>query len=276
MAEASDARLADERGGSARGVADRRQGPLRHRRGPYPGVQPYSGRLQAALRIDRHRESVARRRGDAGQAQHGRVRHGLVERDLLLRARRFALAAAELEPRQRARGGAEFRQARSADARRLVRRLCLRGRGAPLSRRYGERHRRLHPPARGLHRHRRHQADLWPVLALRHGRLRLVARSGGTACAHRARRRHHAAVDGRPRPEGFHLLADPRSRLRGRGRTLGQGHEDRRAEGISPRGHEQRDRRFVGARRRMASRRGRERRRRQPCRTRPTRCLLII
>ena len=43
-------------------------------------------RLQAAVRIHRHRQPLARRRGDAGQAQHGRVRHGLVERDQRVRA----------------------------------------------------------------------------------------------------------------------------------------------------------------------------------------------
>ena len=35
--------------------------------------------------IDGDGQSLARRRGDAGQAQHGRVRHGLVQRDVLLR-----------------------------------------------------------------------------------------------------------------------------------------------------------------------------------------------
>ena len=43
-----------------------------------------------------------------------------------------------------------------------------------LSRRDGKRHGRLYPPARGLHRYCRNQADLWPVLAIRHGRLCLV------------------------------------------------------------------------------------------------------
>ena len=152
-------------------------------------------------------QSLARRRGDARQAQHGRVRDGLVERDVLLRPRRLALAAAQLEPRQGARG-ARGRQARPADARRLLRRIGLGRRRAALPRGDRERHRRLDPPARRLHRHCRHQADLWPLLALRHGRLRLVARSGGTDRAHCARRRDHAALDGRTRPEGFHLLAD--------------------------------------------------------------------
>ena len=44
---------------------------------------------------------MARRGGDARQAQHGRVRDGLVQRDLLLRPRRLALVAAELGRRAR-------------------------------------------------------------------------------------------------------------------------------------------------------------------------------
>ena len=46
---------------------------------------------------------------------------------------------------------------------------------------WGDRHRyrRLDPPARGVHGHRRHQADLWPLLALGDDRVRLIARSGG-------------------------------------------------------------------------------------------------
>ena len=63
-------------------------------------------------------------------------------------------------------------------------------------RRDRHRHRRLDPPAGGLHRHGRHEADLWPLLALGHRRLRLVARSGGAVGAHGARRRDHAALDG--------------------------------------------------------------------------------
>ena len=128
--------------------------------------------------------------------------------------------------RQGARGAGR-RQARPADARRLVGRFGVRGRRAPLSGRHRERHRRLDPPARGLHRHRRHQADLRALLALGHGRVRLVARSGRTARAHRARRRDHAALDGRARPEGFDLRDDAGSRLRSRGRPLGQGPDDR-------------------------------------------------
>ena len=203
---------------------------------------------------------MARRRGDARQAQYGRVRHGLVERDVRLWARRFALAAAELEPRQGARD-ASCRQTRPPEPRRLVGRLIGRRGRAPLPRRHGERHRRLDPPARGVHRHRRDEADLRPLLALWNGGVRLVARSGGTARAHGARRRNHVAVDGRARRERLHLLAGPRPRLRSRRRALGEGHDDRRAERISPRGDEQRNRGAVGAGRRLAPRRRRERRR---------------
>ncbi len=64
----------------------------------------------------------------------------------------------------------------------------------------GDRHRRLDPPARGLHRHGRHQADLWPLLALGHRRLRLLARPGG---AHRHARR------ARLRPSLLRSMAGP-------------------------------------------------------------------
>ena len=43
------------------------------------------------------------------------------------------------------------------------------------------------------------EADLWPLLALGHRRLRLVARPGRADDAHGARRRDHADVDGRAR-----------------------------------------------------------------------------
>ena len=92
-----------------------------------------------------------------------------------------------------------------AGAGRLVRRLGRGGRGAALPRRDRDRHRRLDPPARGLHRHRRHQADLWPLLALGHRRLRLLARPGRADRAHRARCRDPAALDGGPRSEGHDL-----------------------------------------------------------------------
>jgi hypothetical protein len=47
-----------------------------------------------------------------------------------------------------------------------------------------------------LHRHRRHQADLWPLLALGRRGLCLVARSGRADRPHRRGRGDHADLDG--------------------------------------------------------------------------------
>jgi hypothetical protein len=91
-----------------------------------------------------------------------------------------------------------------------------------------ERHRRLDPPTCRVHRHRRDQADLWTLLALRHGRVRLFVGSGGPDCAHRARRRDHAALDGGTGPQGFDLRRSAGSRLRSGDRPLRQRPDDRR------------------------------------------------
>ena len=91
----------------------------------------------------------------------------------------------------------------AADARRLVGRLGGGGRGGPRARRDRHRHRRLDPPAGGLHRHRRGEADLRALLALGHRRLRLVARPGRADGEDGARRGDHAEGDGRARPEGL-------------------------------------------------------------------------
>ncbi len=77
---------------------------------------------------------------------------------------------------------------------RLVGRLGGGRRGASVRRRDRDRHRRLDPPAGRLHRHGRHQADLWPLLALGHRRLRLLARPGRPDRPRRARRRDPAAA----------------------------------------------------------------------------------
>ena len=133
--------------------------------------------------FDRQRQPLARRRGDARQAQQRRVRHGLVERDLVLRPGDLAVAAK----------GSEH----AAGSGRLVGRLGRGGGGGALPRCNRHRYRRLDPPARGLHRHRRHQADLRPLLALGHRGVCVLARPGRAVRAHRARRRHPAHVDGR-------------------------------------------------------------------------------
>ena len=91
--------------------------------------------------------------------------------------------------------------------RRLLRRFLGGCRRAAVPRRHGDRHRRLDPPARRLHGNGRHQADLWPLLALGHCRLRLLARPGRPDRPNRARCGDHAALDGRSRREGHDLAS---------------------------------------------------------------------
>jgi len=55
---------------------------------------------------------------------------------------------------------------------------------------------RLDPSAGGVHRHRRHQADLWTLLALGNHRLCVVARSGRSVRPHGPRLRDPARLDG--------------------------------------------------------------------------------
>ena len=72
---------------------------------------------------------------------------------------------------------------RFARARRLVRRLGSRCRRALAARRHRHRYRRFDPTTGQLLRHHRHQADLWCVLALGHGRLCVEPRPGRAAGA---------------------------------------------------------------------------------------------
>ena len=119
---------------------------------------------------------VARRRAAAGQDAPGRVRDGLLDRELRLRP-----GAQPVGPLARAR--------------RLLRRQRRRGggrRGAVGDR---HRHRRLDPPARRAVRDRRAQADLRRGQPLRDDRLRLLARPGGPV--HPRRHRRRAAVRAR-------------------------------------------------------------------------------
>src|SRR5262249_55916481 len=102
----------------------------------------------------------------------------------------------------------------AARAGRLLGRLGGGRGGAAVPRRNGNGYRRLHPPARGFHRYRRHQADLWPLLALGHRGVCIVARSGGAAHTHGARRGDPAHLDGRARSERHDIDPAPRSRLR--------------------------------------------------------------
>ena len=78
-----------------------------------------------------------------------------------------------------------------ARAGRLFGRLGCGGGGASAPAGDGDRHRRLDPPAGGAMWSVRAQADLWPRLALRHGRFRLQSRPGRR---HRRRPREDAAL----------------------------------------------------------------------------------
>ena len=138
--------------------------------------------LSAALR--RHRGGEARGRwcGAAGQAELRRVRHGLVERELRLRAGAQS-------------GGS------GAGAGRIERRLG-RGRGRQHGGCHaGDRYRRLHSPAGQLLRSGRRAAHLRPRLALWPHCLCVFARPRRTVRRKRARRRHAAGRDRRSRSQ---------------------------------------------------------------------------
>ena len=129
--------------------------------------------LDPAVRRHRHHQAAGRRHRDPGQDQPGRVRDGLVHRELGLRTHPQPVG-----PDQ--------------DPRRLRRRLGGRAgrvRGAAGHR---HRHRRLDPAARRRHRHRRHQAHLRRGVPVRGDRAGLLAGPGRALCAHRDR--HRAAA----------------------------------------------------------------------------------
>ena len=100
-----------------------------------------------------------RRRRPDRQDEHGRVRDGLVHREQRLPGHPQSVGP-------------------GPHPRRLVRRVGggRRGRRGPARPRH--RHRRLDPPTGQLLRRRRPQADLWPRVALRPGRVRQFARPG--------------------------------------------------------------------------------------------------
>ncbi len=170
--------------------AARGQGPLLHRGGPEPvGLEDPRG-LPAAVHRDRRGAPAGGRRGAPRQDEPGRVRDGLLERELRLRA-----GAQPVGPH--ARPGRLVRRQRRGRRRRA------RAVGAR------HRHRRLDPPARRAVRHRRPEADLRHRLALRHDRLRLLARPGRPAHARRHRRGAALSPHGRHGPERRDLGRPP-------------------------------------------------------------------
>ena len=173
-----------------RAAAVRGQGPLLRRGRAEQRRLAHPRGLPAAVHRDQRPQPAGGRRPGARQDEPGRVRDGLLERELGLRAGAEPVGpharAGWLERRQRRRGGGGLRA---------------------LGDRHG--HRRLDPPARLAVRHRRHEAHLRRDLALRHDRLRLVARPVRPAHARRDRRRADAGHPAGPRPLRLDLARHP-------------------------------------------------------------------
>ena len=156
----------------------------------------------SALRRHRRRATARGRPRSARQDQHGRVRHGLLDRALGLRS-----DPQPVGPR--------------ADPRRFRRRLGCRGRGLRGAARTRLGHGWKHPPARCRHRFGRRQAHLRRRLALRRDRARLLARPGRPGHAHGARRRAAARRHRRLRQARQHV-AERRVAVVRRGRPRGR------------------------------------------------------
>ena len=165
------------------GIPLRNQGFFLCRGRAQPGRVAHPRRIPAPLREHRHQSALGRGGGLHRQAQHGRIRHGKLERDLGLRPCGEPLAVRR-QPRPHAR--------------RLVGGVGGGGGGRSLPRRDRDRHRRLDPPARCLHWHRRCQADLRSLLAVGNCRLCLFARPSRPDGQVGPRCRDHAEGHGRP------------------------------------------------------------------------------
>ena len=181
-ADEADARLArarvDGAGDACRAApavrgAGRPQGSRLGARRPVHGGLAHPRRVRLAVRRPHHRAAARRRGGDPGQAQHGRVRDGVVHGALGLRSDREPVGPGPGAGRQL---GGIGRQRR--------------GRPRPAQHRDG--HRRLRPPAGRDDRRGGHEADVRAGQPLRDRRLRLVAGPGRAVRAHRARRRDAA------------------------------------------------------------------------------------
>ena len=126
MAAESDRAPRPRRGAPARGHPARDQGSVLHRGRPDHRRLAHPRGFRPALRIDGHRQSLARGRGAARQDQPRRVRDGLVQRHQLLRP-----GGQSLDRAGRGRGRWSRAAARAA-RRRRSRRICASARPAPI------------------------------------------------------------------------------------------------------------------------------------------------
>ncbi len=171
---------------------DRAQGPRLRPGRPVHGRLADPGGLPVTVRRPHHRAAARRRRGHPGQDQHGRVRDGLVDGALRIRAYGEPVGA-------RSRAG---RQQRGLGGGR---------RGLPRSAVDRDGHRRLHPAAGGPDRDRRAQADVRSGQPLRDRGVRELARPDRAVRAGRPRRRRAAARRGRARRARLDVLARTRA-----------------------------------------------------------------
>ena len=135
-----------------------------------------------------------RRRRAARQDEHGRVRHGLVDRVLGVGANGQPVGS-------RPRAG------------RQQRRIGIGRRRLPGAAEHRHGHGRLHPPAGGPRWHRRPETNVRAGKPLRHRRLRVVARPDRAAGPRRARRRDVAERRRRPRRARFDFGRSCRCRI---------------------------------------------------------------
>ena len=192
MARAADARLAKGEGGAARRRAARNQGFVLYGRRAHHGLLAHPGELHS-----RPTSSTV----TANLWRDGAVLLGKLNND------EFAMGSSNetsyfgpvASPWRRRGDDAKLVPGGSSggSAAAVAANLC--------ARRHRHRYRRFDPPAGGVLRHRRAKADLRPLLALGHRRVRVLARSGRAVRAHRARLRDPAALDGRSRSEGHDL-----------------------------------------------------------------------
>ncbi len=207
-------------------------------------------RLRAALRVDRDREALGCGRGADRQDQSRRVRDGLVDRDQLLRAHHQPMDACRL--------------GRAAGAGRQLGRLDRGGRSAALPGRDRHRYRRLDPPAGGALRRGRHEAYLWPLLALWHRRVRELARPGRPDRPHGRGLRAAAAADGGLRSQGQHQRRPAARRSFGGPERRCPRPAGRHPQGVPAGRHAARDRGTLAAGHRLAAGRRLQGRRGQP------------